>query len=76
MESAFDKLMKKKDREACGDKMPKTENGWFWALYWRAKSYLSHMREHGVVHAKYVEEMARELESVFADLSPQNDIWA
>ncbi len=56
--------------------MPKTENGWFWALYWRAKSYLSHMREHGVVHAKYVEEMARELESVFADLSPQNDIWA
>ena len=66
VESAFDKLMNKKDKEAYGDKMPKTEKDWFWALYWQAKSYLSHMREHGVVHAKYVEEMAKELESVFA----------
>ena len=66
VEFAFDKLMNKKDKNAYGDKMPKTENGWFWALYWQAKSYLSHMREHGVVHAKYVEEMAKELENVFA----------
>ena len=66
VESAFYKLMNKKDKEAYGDKMPKSENGWFWALYWQAKSYLSHMREHGVVHAKYVEEMAKELENVFA----------
>lgn len=66
VESAFDKLMNKKDKEAYGDKMPKTENDWFWALYWQARAYLSHMREHGVVHAKYVEEMAKELESVFA----------
>lgn len=48
-----------------GDKMPKKENDWFWALYWQSKSYLSHMREHGVVHARYVEEMAKELENVF-----------
>lgn len=66
VESAFDKLMNKKDKEAYGDKMPKTEKDWFWALYWQARAYLSHMREHGVVHAKYVEEMAKELESVFA----------
>ena len=46
--------------------MPKTENDWFWALYWQARAYPSHMREHGVVHAKYVEVMAKELESVFA----------
>ena len=66
VESAFYKLMNKKDKEAYGDKMPKSENGWFWALYWQAKSYLSHMREHGVVHTKYVEEIAKELENVFA----------
>ena len=66
VESAFDKLMNKKAKEAYGDKMPKTEKDWFWALYWQARAYLSHMREHGVVHAKYVEEMAKELESVFA----------
>jgi hypothetical protein len=65
VEYAFDKLMNKKDKEAYGDKMPKTEEGWFWALYWQSKSYLSHMREHGVVHARYVEEMAKELENVF-----------
>ena len=65
VESAFDKLMNKKDKEAYGDKMPKTEEGWFWALYWQSKSYLSHMREHGVVHARYVEEMAKELENAF-----------
>jgi hypothetical protein len=65
VESAFDKLMNKKGKEAYGDKMPKTEEGWFWALYWQSKSYLSHMREHGVVHARYVEEMAKELENVF-----------
>lgn len=66
VEHAFDKLMNKKDKEACGDKMPKTEQGWFWALLWQARAYLSHMKEHGVVHAKYVEEMAKEFESVFA----------
>jgi hypothetical protein len=65
VEFAFDKLMNKKDKEAYGDKMPKTEEGWFWALYWQSKSYLSHLREHGVVHARYVEEMAKELENVF-----------
>ena len=65
VEFAFDKLMNKKDKDAYGDKMPKTENGWFWALYWQAKSYLSHMKEHCIVHAKYVEEMAKELEGVF-----------
>jgi hypothetical protein len=65
VEHAFYKLMNKKDIAAYGDKMPKTENGWFWALYWQAKAYLSHMKEHGIVHAKYVEEMAKELENVF-----------
>lgn len=65
VEYAFDKLMNKKDKAAYGDKMPKTENGWFWALYWQARAYLSHMKEHGVVHAKYVEEISKEFENVF-----------
>lgn len=65
VEYAFDKLMNKKDKAAYGEKMPKTENGWFWALYWQSRAYLSHMKEHGVVHAKYVEEMSKEFEDVF-----------
>ena len=65
VEYAFDKLMNKKAKEACNN-MPETESTWFSTLYWQAKSYLSRMKEHGVVHAKYVEEMAKELESVFA----------
>jgi hypothetical protein len=66
VEFAFDKLMNKKDKAAYGEKMPNTEKGWFWALYWQAKAFLSHMKDHGVVHAKYVEEMSKELEYVFA----------
>lgn len=65
VEAAFDKLMNKKKKASYGDKMPKTEEDWFWALYWQAKSYLSHMSAHGVVHSKYVHEMSKELENVF-----------
>ena len=63
---AFHKLMHKKDRQAYGEKMPQTEKGWFWALFWQSRSYLSHLRGHADVHAKYVERISQELDSVFA----------
>ena len=63
---AFHKLMHKKDREAYGEKIPQTEKGWFWALYWQSRSYLSHLHDHANVHAKYVERISQELDSVFA----------
>ena len=63
---AFHKLMYKKDPDAYGEKMPQTEKEWFWALYWQARAYLSHLRDHAGVHAKYVECISRELDSVFA----------
>ena len=66
VEEAFHKLMHKKDVAAYGEKMPQTEKGWFWALYWQARAYLSHLRSHAGIHAKYVERISRELESVFA----------
>ena len=66
VEEAFHKLMHKKDPAAYGDKMPQTEKEWFWALYWQARAYLSHLRSHAGVHARYVERTAQELESVFA----------
>lgn len=65
VEAAFDKLMNKKDPLAYGEKMPCTEAKWFWALYWQAKAYLSHMMEHRAVHSKYVEKMSKELKGVF-----------
>ena len=65
VEYAFDKLMNKKAKEVYNN-MPKTESAWFSALYWQARSYLSHMKEHGVVHAKYVEKMSKELEGAFS----------
>ena len=43
VEEAFHKLMHKKDREAYGEKMPRTEAEWFGALRWQARSYLSHL---------------------------------
>ena len=66
VEYAFDKLMNKKAKEAYTN-MPETESAWFSTLYWQAKSYLSHMKEHGIVHAKYVEKMSKELEGAFSD---------
>ena len=42
---AFWKLQYKKDPAAYGNKMPQTEKGWFWALYWQARAYLSHLSE-------------------------------
>ena len=63
---AFHKLMHKKDRDAYGENMPQTEKGWFWALYWQSRAYLSHLRGHAEVHAKYVERISKELDGVFA----------
>ena len=60
IEQAFDKLMNRKKPEAYGGKMPDSEKGWFWALYWQARSYLSHMKEHADVHAKYVKSIFEE----------------
>ena len=65
VEWAFEKLMYRKAPEAYGDRMPQTESGWFWALRWQAKSYLSHLKDRAQRHAKYVEDMAKELEGVF-----------
>ena len=67
VEEAFHKLMHKKDREAYGEKMPRTEAEWFGALRWQARSYLSHLRDRGDRHAKYIEEMSGLLSGVFAD---------
>ena len=67
VEEAFHKLMHKKDREAYGEKMPRTEAEWFGALRWQARSYLSHLRDRGDRHAKYIEEMSGLLSRMFAD---------
>ncbi len=67
VEEAFHKLMHKKDRDAYGDNMPRTEKDWFYALRWQARSYLSHMKDRGEIHARYVEEASKELADVFAD---------
>lgn len=66
VEEAFCKLMYKKDPDAYGEKMPRTEKDWFWALFWQARSYLSHLKDRKEVHAKYVNFAAAELEDAFA----------
>ena len=63
---AFYKLMYKKDPGAYGDKMPQTEREWFWALYWQARAYLSHLKTRVEAHAKYVNLVAPEFEDAFA----------
>lgn len=65
VEEAFDKLMNRKDPEAYGGKMPATAEAWCDALYWQARSFLSHMKEHSQIHAKHVEKLAKELEEAF-----------
>lgn len=67
VEESFHKLMHKKDRISYGDNMPKTESGWFWGLYWQSRAYLSHLKDRGEVHAKYLERIAVELKDAFAD---------
>ena len=66
VEEAFHKLMHLKDREAYGENLPDTEAKWFNALYWQARSKLSHMRERFERHAEYVEKAAEELSGIFA----------
>ena len=66
VEEAFYKLMHLKDREAYGENNPDTEAKWFNALYWQARSKLSHMRERFERHAEYVEKAAEELSGAFA----------
>ena len=65
VENAFDKLMNKKDPAAYGGKMPASAEGWFKALYWQARSFLSHMNERSQIHAKHIEKIAKELEEAF-----------
>ena len=69
VEYAFNKLMNKKDPAAYFGKMSNSVDGWVKALYWQARSYLSHMRAHSQVHAKFVEKMADELKNAFAPIS-------
>lgn len=66
VENAFDKLMNKKDPESYGDRMPASSEDWAKVLYWHARSFLSHMKEHSEIHAKYVEKISKELEGSFA----------
>ena len=65
VECAFDKLMHRKDREAYGDKIPQSEEDWYWNLHWQARSFLSRIRDRAERHAKYVEFMSRELQDAF-----------
>ena len=65
VECAFDKLMHRKDREAYGDKVPQSEEDWYWNLHWQARSFLSRIRDRAERHAKYVEFMSRELQEAF-----------
>ena len=67
VEEAFHKLIHKKDRDAYGDNMPRTEKDWFYALRWQARSYLSHMKDRSKLHARYVEEASKELADMFMD---------
>lgn len=66
VEVAFERLMYKKNRESYGDGMPQTEAEWVRALYWQARAYLSHLREHGECHARYVKKTSEEFADVFA----------
>ena len=66
VEEAFHKLMHKKDVEAYGENVPKTEAEWYWNLRWQARSFLSHMQERVVRHAKYVERASKDLSGFFA----------
>lgn len=66
VEAAFHKLMHLKDRDAYGDRLPRTEKEWFSALQWQARSKLSHLRERCERHAKYVEYASKELAGIFS----------
>lgn len=66
VECAFDKLMHRKDREAYGDKVPQTEEDWYWNLHWQARSFLSRIKERVERHSRYVEEMSKTLAGIFS----------
>ncbi len=66
VEEAFHKLMHKKDPEAYGEKMPRTESDWYWNLHWQARSFLSRIKERAERHAKYVERAAEEVFGLIA----------
>ncbi len=63
---AFRKLMGRESGEAYGDRLPKTESDWFWALHWQSRSFLSRIKARSERHAKYVERTASELAGAFA----------
>ena len=66
VEEAFHKLMHKKDVAAYGEKMPQTESEWYWNLHWQARSFLSRITERVERHSRYVEEMSKALDGIFA----------
>ena len=66
VEDAFRKLMYMKDREAYGEKMPRTESEWYWNIRWQARSFLSRIKERTMRHAKYAEEYSAMLAGIFA----------
>ena len=66
VEDAFRKLMYTKDREAYGEKMPRTESEWYWNIRWQARSFLSRIKDRAERHSKYVEEMSKALAGIFA----------
>lgn len=55
VEHAFEKMMHKTGGNSGGERMLRTESGWFFSLRWQARSYLSHLKERGDVHARYVD---------------------
>ena len=66
VEAAFMKCMWVKD-PAAYDNPPQTESDWFYELRWQARGYLSHLKEHAEVVAKYAESKAEELKDAFVE---------
>ena len=66
VEDAFLKLMYRKDPEAYGEKMPRTESEWYWNIRWQARSFLSRIKARTERHAKYAEEYSAMLAGIFA----------
>ena len=71
VQEAFCKLMYRKTREDYGDRMPQTEREWFGALYWQARSYLSHLWDRGKTHERCIDLLAPMQDEVF---SPDQEI--
>lgn len=66
VEDAFFKLMHGKSSASIGGKRPVTEKDWFCVLHWKSRAYLSHLKDHADVHARYAAKVLRDFEDVFA----------